>query len=165
MNTSIAIAAPVLVALLWLFTRRQPQLRRAGPGNGTTAASASVPALIQQSVSSLAPQEATSDAPEGDMLHPPVGSRARHQRLATAVAALTAEPVQRQLTMQQLGRWGDRAVLPLLKRGLRDPHPQVVLAAAQAMERFRGRTAAGSSAAFMATPSLQRLPRNGRPQA
>ena len=36
-------------------------------------------------------------------------------------------------------QWGDRATLPLLRQALRDPDPAVVLEAAAAIERFRGR--------------------------
>jgi hypothetical protein len=41
--------------------------------------------------------------------------------------------------IQLAHRWGDRSLLPLLRRGLRDPDPAVVRAAAAAIDRYRGR--------------------------
>ncbi len=46
--------------------------------------------------------------------------------------------------IQAAHRWGDRRSLPLLRRGLRDADPAVMLAAARAIERFRGRPAASA---------------------
>lgn len=34
--------------------------------------------------------------------------------------------------------WGDRAILPILKKGLKDSDPRVVIEAASAMNKFRG---------------------------
>jgi HEAT repeat protein len=48
----------------------------------------------------------------------------------------------RLLAIEAAHRWGDRLSLPLLRRGLRDSDPAVMRAAALAIERFRGRTAA-----------------------
>lgn len=157
MNTSIAIATPLLVALLWLFTRRQPRLSRSSPASGPVSS----PSLLQPSMALGASAAVAIARPSGGaMQQSQLDVRGRAQRLAQASAALSADPAQRQQAMEQLGRWGDRAALPLLKRGLRDPHPQVVLAAAQAMERFRGRSA--GSSAVVSERSSQRLPRNAR---
>ena len=70
-------------------------------------------------------------------------------------AQLAGDTGERLAAMQAARAWGHRATLPLLKRGLRDSNLEVVLEAAQAMERFRGRcTPVGS-------PKPQpRLPRN-----
>jgi HEAT repeat protein len=52
-------------------------------------------------------------------------------------------------------RWGHRAALPLIQRGLRDSDPAVVALAASAMGRFRGR-----SAAIQTTTQAVKPPRN-----
>jgi HEAT repeat protein len=54
----------------------------------------------------------------------------RHERAGGA---------QRLAAMRRARAWGAREVLPLLRRGLRDPDPAVVREAALGMEAFRGR--------------------------
>jgi len=88
--------------------------------------------------------------------------RGRQQQLNALARQLLASPVQRVEALQHLDQWGNRAVLPLLKRGLRDPHPEVVQAAAAAMLRFRGRSAAAASEGRPSAPL--RLPRNACPR-
>jgi hypothetical protein len=46
---------------------------------------------------------------------------------------------ERLRAMAALQGWGHRDALPLLRRGLRDPHPAVMLEAARAMEAYRGK--------------------------
>ena len=65
-------------------------------------------------------------------------------------------PSARLGAIQAAHLWGDRLTLPLLRRGLRDPDPAVVQAAAKAIERFRGRP----SPAAVRGPQRAALPRN-----
>jgi hypothetical protein len=69
----------------------------------------------------------------------PAGRSAYRSRLERLYRG---DRVSRLLAIQAAHRWGDRLCLPLLRRGLRDSDPAVMLAAVQAIERFRGRTAA-----------------------
>jgi HEAT repeat protein len=57
-------------------------------------------------------------------------------------ALYRGDRASRLLAIEAAHRWGDRLCLPLLRRGLRDTDPAVMRAAAVAIERFRGRTAA-----------------------
>ncbi|MEB3331787.1 MAG: HEAT repeat domain-containing protein [Synechococcaceae cyanobacterium] len=63
---------------------------------------------------------------------------------------------QRRQAMKLARRWGDRAALPLLRRGLHDPDPQVMREAALAIERFRGRPQAPVAAAARVQPAPPR---------
>lgn len=58
--------------------------------------------------------------------------------------------------MRASAAWGQRSALPVLLRGRHDPDPRVSLAAAQALERFRGRSAASGQG----DPQALRAPRN-----
>ena len=155
MNTPLALGASLLAVLVWLISRRRPQLQQAA---GLHPA---VPGAAVTRLASIS-GEVSAAAPGGGPFPSPRLSRA--QRLAQAGAALAGAPAEREKALLQLGQWGDRAALPLLQRGLRDPHPQVVLAAAQAMERFRGRTAGAGAFADVRVQPVLRLPRNGRPR-
>jgi hypothetical protein len=70
--------------------------------------------------------------------------------------ALGQDPATRLAALRLARSWGDRATVPLLRRGLRDSDPAVVLEASLAMERFRGRSAAPGRSQLAAVP----LPRN-----
>jgi hypothetical protein len=69
----------------------------------------------------------------------PADARGRRLLLQRLGAAAMADPQQRIEAMRIARRWGDRSVLPLLRRGLRDVHPAVVAEAALAMAAYRGR--------------------------
>jgi HEAT repeat protein len=79
------------------------------------------------------------------------------------LASSMPSPVQRLAAVDRMVGWGDRAVVPLLQRALRDPHPEVVVAAAAAIARFRGRSAAAAPAVVL-SPSAARRPRNASPR-
>jgi HEAT repeat protein len=85
----------------------------------------------------------------------PADPREQAAFLKTLHHQLAGDTAQRLAAMQAARAWGHRATLPLLKRGLRDANLEVVLEAAQAMERFRGRSAASE-----APKPQSRLPRN-----
>jgi hypothetical protein len=67
-----------------------------------------------------------------------LGGEARRQAMALAAA------------------WSHRAALPLLKRGLRDTDPAVVVLAAGAMERFRRSSVASPQPAAKAPRNVSR---------
>jgi len=64
----------------------------------------------------------------------------KRDRLRQLSAWIQGDPGERLRAIQNARRWGNRATLPILRRGLRDPDPTVMREAALAMEMFRGRT-------------------------
>ena len=161
MNPSALFALPLLAVVLWLLSRRRPQVSPSTVIRPVGAASEWV-----QTVGPVAAEptgsEATGTAGPERLLEVTPG-RHRQQRLFALSRQFTASPEQRVEALRQLDLCGDRAALPLLQRGLRDPHPEVVRAAAAAIARFRGRTAAGGLGG--SPQGLLRLPRNARPRA
>jgi len=167
MGTPAAISAAVLAVLLWFFSRRRAALM---DHQGTAVRAAQ----RQSSTSFVQPATPAAHLPDpamgGDALGrgdlqrsraaQPLGRRQRLQRLA---GELNASRVQRLAAVDQMVGWGDRAVVPLLQRALRDPHPEVVVAAAAAMARFRGRSAAAAPGVVL-SPSAARRPRNASPR-
>ncbi|MFM7360632.1 MAG: HEAT repeat domain-containing protein [Cyanobium sp.] len=165
MNPSLlgAVSATLLV-VLWLATRRRPRpfLR--------SADTSAVAALNRAQIAWVRPAEepgeegeldadAAASAALGGMeptsagvagaglrLPAPGDARGRRRLLQRLAAAAAADPAERLEAMRIARRWGDRAVLPLLRRGLRDVHPAVVEQAALAMAAYRGRPAQPSSA-------------------
>jgi hypothetical protein len=99
------------------------------PATGAAPAAAGG-AFIAGSRLSSAPAPGTLD----------VGGRASYQ--ARLDALYRGDGASRLLAIQAAHRWGDRLSLPLLRRALRDSDPKVIRAAALAIERYRGRTAA-----------------------
>jgi hypothetical protein len=69
----------------------------------------------------------------------PTQPRMRRERLRQLEAWLAGSREQRLAAMTVASRSAGRDVLPLLRRGLRDPDPAVMAAAALVMQRFRGR--------------------------
>ena len=152
MNTPVALGASLFAVLIWLISRRRPAAASARQ-------LAATPAAIARQISAPA---AAPASPAGDAVPSPVSlPRTRQQRLLLWSAALASSQEQRLTAVLQMGAAADRACLPLLRRSLRDPHPQVVLAAAQAIERYRGRTAAHAS---QASSAAAKLPRNAAPR-
>jgi len=133
-----AIAA--VIAVCWLLGRPRPKLLRSTDASG-------VAALNRQQMELVVVEAGPADPAAGAM---------RPAAMATAAAGWPRDARERALLLKQLNTqyglggearrqamalaaaWGHRAVLPLLKRGLRDPDPAVVVLAAGAMERFRG---------------------------
>lgn len=148
-----APASAVLVFLLvaggWLLGRRRsrPFLRSTDTG--------SVAALNRAQIARLRERSAVTAvaAPEQPRMPPDSAGPS-----AVVMPALPLPPRQRQVRLRQLHAWlvgtreqrlnaiaecsssGRRDVLPLLRRGLRDPDPAVMAAAAAAIQRFRGRS-------------------------
>jgi hypothetical protein len=95
----------------------------------------------------------------GPALPAAADGRSRQALLRALEQQFQAGGLQRRQAMATCRSWGHRAALPLLHRGLRDPDPQVVALAAEAIAAFRGRPKAGP-AAPQGSASSRRLPRN-----
>ena len=67
---------------------------------------------------------------------------------------------ERLQAMQEAKRWGDRRCLPLLRRGQRDATVAVALAAARALEAFRGEPLGGYRSTATTGSGKASLPRN-----
>jgi|GEM_PF-2800855 len=149
MQTPLALGASLLAVLIWLISRRRPQLS-AQPSDRLTGGGCSSPLAR---VLSVTPPAA---APSGPLAKPvaaaaPAGRRL--QRLRQLSVSMGKDPGSRLAVMQELQVQPDRRALTLIKRGLRDSNPAVVLAAASAINAFRGRPAP-------APADQPRLPRN-----
>ena len=152
MNASLSAA--LLLLLLsggWFLgrRRRRPFLR----STDTSAVVALNRAQIErlQPSSPLAPGQsaagltpASIPAPAGVVELPslPLQARERRQWLRQLQGWMAGSREQRLMAMAMARQSSCRDVLPLLRLGLRDPDPEVMAAAAAAMDRFRGRPAA-----------------------
>lgn len=146
MQTPLALGASLLAVLIWLISRRRPQLSapstdRLAGGLGSSA--------VARVLSPTPPAAAPAALPVAAAA--PAGRRL--QRLRQLTVSMGRDPGSRLAVMQELQVQPDRRALPLIKRGLRDSNPAVVLAAASAINAFRGRPAA-------APADQPRLPRN-----
>ena len=141
-----AAFASLLGLVLWLITRRPP--RALLRSTDTTAVAALNRAQIEL-VSQLEPVETPSNPPEASSSQ---GGEAEAEPLPLPRTALQQRAFLRQLShwgaggpeqrlraVRAAGRWRHPAVLPLLRRGLRDGDPRVMAAAAAAIAPYRGR--------------------------
>lgn len=170
MNPSlIGAAAASLLVVLWLAGRRRPRpfLRSAD----TSAVAALNRSQIERVLGAPATPPAAagtaraahpSASPPTPPSHPllaahPIPARAdrrsRQLLLRRLQSASTGSLPERLAALRLARRWGHPSTLPLLRRGLRDVHPEVVREAAQALEAYRGRSVAPSPAAAPARAS------------
>ena len=126
-------AAVVLAAVLYAVGRRpnKPFLRNPDVASVAALNRAQVE-LVQAAVAEAEQQAAESDwqppSTPGEVL-------ALQNKLR---AAMNAGPDERLEAVTLAGRWGHRAVLPLLRQGLRDADSRVVEVAAAALDGRRG---------------------------
>jgi hypothetical protein len=154
MNTqSVGAVAAFLAVLIWVVSRRKPTPFASLDASAVAALNRAQISLVKHN---LVQQNAELSSPTSTASWVlPVDPRGQAAFLKGLQAQLAGDTGERLAAMQAARAWGHRATLPLLKRGLRDSNLAVVLEAAQAMERFRGRcTPVGS-----AKPQ-PRLPRN-----
>ena len=163
MNTqSVGALAAFLAVLIWVVSRRKPTPFASLDASAVAALNRAQISLVQNNL--VDPNDELSSAPSSSAPSSsataaswalPADPREQAAFLKGLHAQLAGDTGERLAAMQAARAWGHRATLPLLKRGLRDSNLEVVLEAAQAMERFRGRcTPVGS-------PKPQpRLPRN-----
>ena len=127
-------AAVVLAAVLYAVGRKpnKPFLRNPDVSSVAALNRAQVE-LVQAAVATVKAQEAS----EADWQAPstPGEVMALQNKLR---AAMNGGPDERLEAVTLAGRWGHRALLPLLRRGLRDADARVVEAAAAALDGRRG---------------------------
>ena len=127
-------AAVVLAAVLYAVGRKpnKPFLRNPDVSSVAALNRAQVE-LVQAAVRTVEAQEAS----EVDWQAPssPGEVMALQNKLR---AAMNGGPDERLEAVTLAGRWGHRALLPLLRRGLRDADARVVEAAAAALDGRRG---------------------------
>jgi hypothetical protein len=155
MNPSLfGLAAATLLVALWVLTRRRPRpfLR----SDDTSAVAALNRAqLVRRPSPPLAsvpepPSVPTAPVPPPRPSHSPAwpplpakGNRREGRRLLVRLAAARRGDLSERLEAVRIARrWGDPSVLPLLRQGLRDVHPEVVREAALALQAYRGRASA-----------------------
>ena len=188
MNPSLLTASAALVlGLLWITLRRRPvtllrstdasaiaALNRAQIGRPLAPNDAASPLAAglahgspatgldsgpgPDSASHAYAEHRAAAALSARPLPAPGQARERAALLRQLQGAMVAAAPQRLAAIQLAARWGDPAVLPLLRRGLRDVDPAVVGCAAAAMAPFR--TCPRLRQARQAAAQPASLPRN-----
>jgi HEAT repeat protein len=157
-----AVVAAVLTATCLLGRRRVPLLRDLDT-SAVAALNRAQIALVQAGGAGTAPANPARLIPRSARsvprpAAPPVASAAgRAAYRAQLEAWFRGDGASRLQAIEAAHRWGDRLTLPLLRRGLRDPDPAVMRAAAAAIERFRGRP--GPAASPQRAPLPRRVSR------
>ena len=171
MNPSLlgAIAAALLTGL-WLSSRRRPRpFLRSGDTSVVAAlnraqiALVSVQASASSPVAAAAVMELSSDPPAAGSTpllaapeFPPAGAvRQRRALLLQLERWFHGSATDRRQAMALASLWRHPCVLPLLRRGLRDPDPLVMAEAAAAIEVFRGRSQGAALPYPFSPPRLQ----------
>jgi HEAT repeat protein len=131
-------ALAAVLAVCWLMGRpRRPMLR----STDTTAVAALNRGQIERLLDAATPPAAASQEEAGA---PPASwprdARSRGLLLRPREQQFRHAGEPRRQALAACAAWGDRAALPLIRRGLRDSDPAVVALAAAAIGRFRGRT-------------------------
>lgn len=158
----------LLLAGGWLLGRRRsrPFLQSTDTGPVVALNRAQIERLRERSTAPVAdvvvepplPRPVTESAAAAAPLAAlPLQPRQRRERLRQLQSWLVGSRAQRLLAIAELSRSGGRDLLPLLRRGLRDPDPAVMAAAAAAIQRYRGRSAA------QLPPTATTSPRRHRP--
>jgi hypothetical protein len=175
----LAALTAALLALVWVASRgrRGSPLIRNGDTSAVAALNRAQIALVQAAADRGVTKPGSAGAPpapadlapvDPDLFDPlpsaPFARDSRFRRVyrAQLEAAFQAGGPAQIEAMRQARRWGDRATLPLLRRGLRATDPAVVREAAAAINRFRGASGSPAARSVLAGP-VQRsagLPRN-----
>ena len=135
-----AIAA--VIAACWLLGRPRPKILRSTDASAVAALNRTQMELV------LVRDEGPAvDHPIPIPLALPTAAdrRGRLQLLAELERQFQAGGSQRQQALAVCAAWRHRDALPLIRRGLRDSDQQVAALAAEAMQAFRGRTAAATA--------------------
>lgn len=145
--------AAVLAVVLWLLGRPRPRLLPSDDGSAIAALNRAQIALLRSEPAGISPDTSAPDpsavasalpakpiAGHGAGSPPwPDGPRQRRHLLSRLEASCRGDAAERIAAMQACVDWGGRAVLPLLRRGLKDPDARVVALAARGLAAFRGR--------------------------
>ena len=138
-----AIAA--VIAVCWLLGRPRRTILRS---TDTTAVAALNRGQMERLIERPTPEQTAVAGPSAAeataMAAWPRDARERGQLLRNLEQRFASAGDARRQAMALAATWGDRAALPLIRRGLRDSDPAVVALAAEAMESFRGRTTPGA---------------------
>lgn len=162
-------AAALLLFLIWTLARRRPRvLLRSTDASAIAALNRAQIALLHRDPGrwgGAAASGAGSAAAMPGPPHPedadagiphPGDARQRAQLKARLESQLRGDRQQRLHAMRIARHWGHPAALSVLRRGLRDVDPGVVLEAARGLDRFRRCPLAVTSPVSPQTP----LPRN-----
>ena len=176
MNPSLlgAIVA-ALLAGLWLSSRRRPRpflrsddssavaaLNRAQIAMVTVQAPASSPAAAAavMEVSSHLPAAGSTPLLAAPAFPPAGAVRQRRALLLQLERWFHGSATDRRQAMALARLWGHPCMLPLLRRGLRDPDPLVMAEAAAAIQAFRGRSQ-GAALPYPFSPARLQASRPG----
>jgi hypothetical protein len=177
MNPSLlgVLAAVVVATGLWLAGRRPRPLLKSTDTGAVAALNRAQNTLVWEARQTQDGDPAFNDSPgketggEGawaprEPLAPLSAGRLSAQQRQAWLRELrrhyAAGGHQRLEAMRRARAWGQRDVLPLLQRGLRDGDPLVMREAARAMEAFRGRPGPGAPAANAGGVQAATPPRN-----
>lgn len=157
-SSLLAAVGASLLAALWLLARRRPPAPFQRDVSDVVALNRAQITLARAPAGSPA-TAATAGADDGatTLPAPPDDGRCRHLHLRRLEDLYRAGGDRRREAMTAARLWGHPAVLPLLRRGLRDADPQVMVEAARAMELFRGKP--GAAAARARSPQATARPR------
>ncbi len=87
---------------------------------------------LKKEFEQIQPSKASSE-----FSHDPKNTQERLKLRKNLAQLISAGPEERFLAVTIAKNWKDPAVLPILKRGLRDPDSRIVAIAAQGIERFK----------------------------
>jgi len=147
-----AAFASLLALVLWLITRRQPRALLRSTDTSAVAAlnraqlvgrlepgAERMTAASQPPSAAIPPPEQVAPEPQAELQPGPQSAEQRRTALRQLRHWAKADPEQRLRAVRAARQSGHPAMLPLLRRGLRDADLRVVAEAAAALERFRGR--------------------------
>ena len=139
-----AIAA--VIAVCWLLGRPRPKILRSTDASAVAALNRSQMELVLPRQAEE-PGAANSGAEVAVALALPGAAdrRGRLQLLAQLERQFAQGGAPRRQALVVCSAWQHRDALPLIRRGLRDSDQQVAALAAEAMQAFRGRTAAATA--------------------
>jgi hypothetical protein len=165
-SSLLAAVGASLLAALWLLARRRPPAPSQRDVSDVVALNRAQITLARATVApaavaSPAADGGGGDADGGETTFPatPAGAGDRRLHLRHLEDLYRAGGDRRREAMKAARLWGHPAVLPLLRRGLRDPDPQVMVEAARAMEHFRGKPGAAAATARARSPQATARPR------
>ncbi len=149
-SSLLAAVGASLLAALWLLARRRPPAPLQRDVSDVVAINR---AQISRTLSPAgSPGEEAAASPAAgvagpdelvmSLAAPPAPGRDRQIGLRRLEALYRGGGEERRQAMAAACGWRHPSVLPLLRRGLRDPDPRVMAEAARGMELFRGKPAA-----------------------
>ncbi|MFL0789145.1 MAG: HEAT repeat domain-containing protein [Prochlorococcus sp.] len=137
-NFVAGAAAFVLVMVLWGLGRRPGKSLLSSTDASNVAALNRVQLSLVESAFTP-PEQLSAGVPTAEPdWQAPATVQERLSLQSKLSAAMAAGPDQRLEAVQRAAHWRHVSVLPVLRQGLRDSDSRVVVAAAEAMERYRG---------------------------